>query len=143
MFFTREECKKERGREGGIFPCVVWTIAADDAKKKMSNGATPWKRPAVSAATMTTQCRREHRRLPDRCSVYVMLCDRYAYPCFKYYVECRRAELLNDLAFWRTCLSYVQDPTCVPSFPSPTLSPSSPLFFCVSPVFLKKHAFTF
>ena len=76
------------------------------------------------------ELRRSSRRIPlDETALFVVLTDMYSYPCFKYYLECREARFVNDLAFFRSTVSFLDSPTFVLS-----LAVSTPLtcFLCIA-----------
>ena len=61
------------------------------------------------------ELRRGGQRVPvDEHAMFVVLTDTYSYPCFKYYVECCDPSQVNDLAFFRSSVSFLDHPTSVP-----------------------------
>jgi len=55
--------------------------------------------------------RKSHKLIPqDETALFLIATDLYSYPCFKYYVECRQSHHLNDLAFFRSSVSFLDNP---------------------------------
>ena len=60
------------------------------------------------------ELRRGGQRVPaDEHAMFVVLTDTYSYPCFKYFVECCEPRQVNDLAFFRSSVSFLDKPTFV------------------------------
>jgi len=56
--------------------------------------------------------RKYHKFIPqDESALFVIATDLYSYPCFKYYIECRESHHLNDVAFFRSSVSFLDNPT--------------------------------
>jgi len=56
--------------------------------------------------------RKSHTLIPhDEAALFAVATDLYSYPCFKYYIECRQRSYINDLAFFRSLMSFLEVPT--------------------------------
>ena len=43
---------------------------------------------------------------PNKCGLYAIIQDEYAYPCFKHMINCMYPQLLNRVSFLRSAYSF-------------------------------------